>query len=260
MSLLASDLSYRQHGRALVDGVSLRVDPGQIHCIVGPNGAGKSTLLSLLSGERTAQGGTVRYNDQALNSLSLTQRARIRAVLPQRDLLSFAFSVEEVVRLGRMPSRQHASERESGIVEQALRATDVLDLRDQHYTDLSGGERARAQLARVLCQIWEPAEDGTRILLLDEPTASLDIAHQHRCLQWIKTFAATGVAVVVIVHDLNLAMSYADQVTLLSQGRVVACGTAGEVLTAENIASTYGIEVQIVHAPGRRQPIIATQI
>lgn len=260
MSLSAKDLLYRQHGRALVDGVSLQADAGEIHCIVGPNGAGKSTLLSLLSGERAVHGGTVHYGTQALSTLNLRQRARVRAVLPQRDLLSFAFSVEEVVRLGRMPSEQQTAARESEIVEQALHATDVVTLRNRHYTDLSGGERARVQLARVLCQIWEPAEQGSRILLLDEPTASLDIAHQHRCLQRIKNFAATGVAVIIIVHDLNLAMSYADQVTLLSEGRTVASGAAIEVLTAKNIETTYGIPVEIVQAAGRRQPIIAARI
>ncbi|MDP9141285.1 MAG: heme ABC transporter ATP-binding protein [Pseudomonadota bacterium] len=259
MSLRSTELSYRHDGRALLDGVSLHVEAGQIHCIVGPNGAGKSTLLSLLSGERAAQCGHVSYNGQPLMRLTLAQRAQIRAVLPQRDLLTFAFTVDEVVRLGRMPARQHGARREAEIVEQAMHATDVWALRDHDYTSLSGGERSRVQLARVLCQIWEPAEHGTRILLLDEPTASLDIAHQHRSLQWIKGFAATGVAVIVILHDLNLAMTYADQVTLLDQGRAVASGTPMDVLTEQNLESVYRIQVEILRTAHIPHPIVVAR-
>ncbi len=259
MSLRATDLSCRQDGRALLDGVSLHVEPGQLHCIVGPNGAGKSTLLSLLSGERAAQNGSVSYNGHPLTQLTLAQRAQVRAVLPQRDLLTFAFTVDEVVRLGRMPARQHGAEREAEIVEQAMRATDTWALRDHDYTTLSGGERSRVQLARVLCQIWEPAEQGARILLLDEPTASLDIAHQHRNLQWLKTFAANGVAIVVILHDLNLAMTYADQVTLLDQGRAIASGTPMEVLTEQNLESVYRIKVAILRTAQIPHPIIVAR-
>jgi iron complex transport system ATP-binding protein len=259
MSLRATDLSYRQDGRALLDGVSLHVEAGQIHCVVGPNGAGKSTLLSLLSGERAPQSGQVSYNGQALPQLTLAQRAQVRAVLPQRDLLTFGFSVDEVVRLGRMPAQQLSAAREARIVEQAMHATDVWALRDHDYTTLSGGERSRVQLARVLCQIWEPAEQGSRILLLDEPTASLDIAHQHRSLQWLRTFATSGVAIVIIVHDLNLAMSYADQVTLLDQGRTVASGTPTEVLTTQNLESVYRIQVEILRTAGLPHAIIVAR-
>ncbi|HEY1075351.1 MAG TPA: heme ABC transporter ATP-binding protein [Fontimonas sp.] len=253
-------LSYRRGDRALVDDVSLRVDAGQLHCIVGPNGAGKSTLLNLLSGERAPHSGAVQYNDRPLADIDLAQRARIRAALSQRDLLSFAFSVEEVVRLGRMPSRRQGPAREAQIVAEAMQATDVLALRERRYTELSGGERARVQLARVLCQIWEPTDDGTRILLLDEPTASLDIAHQHRCLQELRRFAASGVAIVLVVHDLNLAMSYADQVTLLGAGRAVASGAPEQALTAENLEAIYQLPLQIIPVPGRRQPIVAAPL
>lgn len=259
MSLHASGLCLRRGDRLLLDAVSLQVTPGELHCVVGPNGAGKSTLLSLLAGDRAPDAGSIRYGDQALAQLSLPQRARMRAALPQRDLLSFAFHAEEVVRLGRMPSRRHSAAREDEIVEQAMRATAAWALRDRDYTTLSGGERARVQLARVLSQIWSAEDADTRILLLDEPTASLDIAHQHQCLQQIRAFARTGVAVVVVLHDLNLAMAYADRITVLDRGRVAASGTPIESLTGPLLAEVYGIGVDILRAPGLAHPVISVR-
>jgi iron complex transport system ATP-binding protein len=249
--LHARDLRYRADGLELLRGVSLEAEPGKLHAVLGPNGAGKSTLLRLLSGECVAHSGAIMLNGRELGAWPLPQLARLRAVLPQQHELAFAFSVEEVVRLGRLPVMQHSPAREREIVEAVLELTATAYLRSRRYTALSGGERARVQLARVLAQIWEPVDLGARLLLLDEPTASLDLAHQHHCLRIARALAARGVAVVAVLHDPNLVLDYADRVTLLCCGEVVAQGIPAQALSAERLARVYGVPVEIGEVSGR---------
>ncbi len=240
MSLRAHQLQYIVRGKALLRDLTLNVPAGHLHVILGPNGAGKSTLLRLLAGDLAPNSGEILLSDQPLSGWSIADRARLRAVLPQRHELSFPFAAEEVVRLGRLAVGDDPS-----AVDAALHAADADALRYRRYTELSGGERARVQFARVLAQVWTPTPLGTRTLLLDEPTANLDLAHQHRCLRAARHFAATGVSVIAVLHDPNLAFAYADSVTLLSDGRIVAKGLPRDVLTAPILASVYDIPVEI---------------
>jgi iron complex transport system ATP-binding protein len=249
--LSARDLRYRAGQLDLLRDVSLEVAAGRVHAVLGPNGAGKSTLLRLLSGERTAHSGTITLGGRKLADWPLSQLARVRAVLPQHHELAFAFSVEEVVRLGRLAAAQHAPAREREILDAVLEMTATTYLRERRYTALSGGERARVQLARVLAQIWEPVDLGPRLLLLDEPTASLDLAHQHHCLRIARAFAAREVAVVVVLHDPNLVLDYADDVTLLCCGEVVAQGPPSQALHADRLERVYGVPVEVGEAAGR---------
>ncbi|MES0874325.1 heme ABC transporter ATP-binding protein [Sinimarinibacterium thermocellulolyticum] len=241
--LRAIELTQRIGDATVLRDVSLAVAPGTVHAILGPNGAGKSTLLGLLAGDRRPQSGSVQFNGRALADWPLTQLARLRAVLPQRHELSFAFAVEDVVALGRLPVRRGGGAHERAIVDAVLRATATDYLRGRPYTALSGGERARVQLARVLAQIWEPTAEGMRLLLLDEPTANLDLAHQHHCLRVARAFAAQGAAVITVLHDPNLVLAYADRVTLLCCGEVVAEGVPAEALTAARLQRVYGVPV-----------------
>lgn len=249
--LRARELHDRVRGVELLRGVSLEVAAGTVHAVLGPNGAGKSTLLRLLSGERTAHSGEISLGGRRLSDWSLPQLARLRAVLPQHHALTFAFSVEEVVRLGRLSALRQPAAQEQAIIDAALAMTATTYLRERRYTDLSGGERARVQLARVLAQIWEPVDLGPRLLLLDEPTANLDLAHQHHCLRIARAFAARGVAVMVVLHDPNLVLDYADTVTLLCCGEVVAQGTPPAVLRPDRLSQVYGVPVEIGEAAGR---------
>ncbi|MFC4253555.1 heme ABC transporter ATP-binding protein [Sinimarinibacterium flocculans] len=249
MTLHADGLGYRLGAQHLLRDVSLSVGPGEVHAILGPNGAGKSTLLNLLAGDRRVQAGTIAFNARPLTDWPLPQLATLRAVLPQRHELSFAFAVEDVVAMGRLPASASHPARERAIVDAALRLTATDHLRSRPYTALSGGERARVQFARVLAQIWDPPASGTRLLLLDEPTASLDLAHQHHCLRIARAFAAQGVAVIAVLHDPNLVFAYADSATLLCCGEVVAQGVPGEVLTAARIERVYGIPVEVSAEP-----------
>ncbi|MEK6805523.1 MAG: heme ABC transporter ATP-binding protein [Pseudomonadota bacterium] len=250
MSLTGEKLGFSVSDRTLLENVSLELQPGRVHAVLGPNGAGKSTLLRLLSGEHSIQNGAVRMNSRDLAAWNARERAQQRAVLPQGESLRFAFTAQQVVALGRLPCVQHGLQRETKIVKEALATAGVTHLAERVYPTLSGGERARVQFARVLVQIWEPVALGERFLLLDEPTASLDLAHQHSLLTTARRFAAGGVGVLAILHDPNLALGYADDVTLLKDGRLLAQGAATETLTTENLSALYGVEVRCLLSEG----------
>ncbi|PTU31943.1 heme ABC transporter ATP-binding protein [Stenotrophobium rhamnosiphilum] len=256
MSLRAVDVSSRIGTRTLLNQVSVNVEPGRVHAVLGPNGAGKSTLLKLLSGEQRATSGQVLLEDRDIKAWPAMERARRRAVLPQSESLSFDFTVRQVVSLGRMPCQLQTPTREREIISAALEATGVLNFDERLYPTLSGGERMRVQLARVLAQIWESA-DHPRYLLLDEPTASLDLAHQHSCLRLARRFAAEGTGVLLVLHDPNLALTYADDVTLLCCGQIVAQGSPAQVLTQKHLEHVYGVKIDILHSPTTQKPFIA---
>ncbi|MDZ3995379.1 heme ABC transporter ATP-binding protein [Pseudomonas sp. Teo4] len=236
--------------------IHLSVIPGQVLGVLGPNGAGKSSLLGVLCGELAPSQGRVTLRGRALSAWAGQERARRLAVLPQVSGLGFAFRVDEVVGMGRLP---HASgqQRDREIVEAALRAADAWHLVERSYLALSGGERQRVHLARVLAQLW-PGEAGTT-LLLDEPTSMLDPLHQHTTLQAVRTFAERGAAVLVILHDLNLAARYCDRILLLEQGRCHALAEPQAVLTPGALKVVFGIDVLVQEHPERGHPLIITR-
>lgn len=243
--LAARSVSVVLDGRPVLQDVSLSIVPGEVLALVGPNGAGKSTLLSVLSGERAPTSGTVMLDDRDLASFSPLDLARSRAVLTQDNSLAFPFRVIEVITMGRAPWNRTAElASDSAMIAWAAAQTDVEHLAGRRFTELSGGERARVSLARVLAQ-------GTGIVFLDEPTAALDLRHQEDVLRVARELAATGRAVVVVVHDLSLAGAVADRVALLSGGALVSLGPPAEVLTADAISEVYGLVVRVIDIDGR---------
>jgi iron complex transport system ATP-binding protein len=260
MRYAAERLCYRAGARLLVDGVSLAVEPGQVHALLGPNGAGKTTLLRLLAGELEPESGSIELNGRTLATLTPRERARQRAVLPQSHGLSFGFSGAQVVALGRLPCPRHGAADETRIVRDALELAGVAHLAGRSYPTLSGGERARVQLARAMAQVWEPLPDDTpRFLLLDEPTASLDLAHQHDCLRAVRALAERGLGVIVVLHDPNLALRYATHATLLGRGRVLEQGPPTQVITAEALEQLYGVPVRLLRPEGERLPVVVVR-
>ena len=232
-------------GRAeLLRGINLMLAPGCVTALLGPNGAGKSTLLSVLAGQRAPTQGQVWLAGRPVADWPHEALARVRAVMPQHSPVAFDFLAGDIVALGRYPHRQRPSPQEAAIVPAALALADVAHLADRHYASLSGGEQARTQLARVLAQLWEPAHDahGARWLPLDEPTAALDWAHQMQLMDTVRRWAhAQGVGVVAVLHDLNLALRYADHAVVMQQGQVVASGPCQQVLNADLVARVWQV-------------------
>lgn len=226
-------------GRALiVRGVSLDIAPGQCVGILGPNGAGKSTLLRIMAAVLPAAG-VVMLEGKTLAQWSAHERARCLAFVGQQTRLTFPFTVREVVLMGRTPYLQRwrqESELDLRITAESLRCTDMAHLAERDVMTLSGGEMQRTALARALAQ--QP-----RFLLLDEPTANLDLHHQVVVLQLLKDLTRSGVTVLAVLHDLNFAAALCTTVTLMKAGEIYATGAPEVVLTRENIRGVYGADV-----------------
>lgn len=238
---------YRVGALLLLDGVSFDLDSGQLLCILGPNGAGKTTLLRLLSGEENPSSGEIELLGRSLKQYSALELALQRAVLTQRREVSFPFKAYEVAFLGRLPYLEKRAENQEDhrATELALRQTSAKDFSERSYLTLSGGEQSRVDLARVLAQ-------APRLLLLDEPTNHLDPKHQVEVLMLCRQLVRAGWLVVVVLHDLNLASLFSDQVMLLHQGRIEALGSPSEVMQVERLEAVYGLPFALTqHRSGR---------
>jgi iron complex transport system ATP-binding protein len=245
--LEARDITYRVGGRALISGVSVRFEPGRLHLVVGPNGAGKSTLVKVLARLLRPHEGRVEYEGFDVSRAGELELAKRRAVLSQAVEVAFPLTVREVVMLGRHPhfgGRPGPSDEQ--VVDELMSFFEVTEFAERDYQTLSGGERQRANFARVLAQLWR-AGTSCRYLFLDEPLTFLDIRHQIEFMKKVRDFAAASDVVTVgVVHDLNLAARFADQVVLIDKGSVVADGAPREVLTAERIRDVFGVEPTFV--------------
>lgn len=262
MSLLEiRGLSVRAGNRTLVGGIDLTVERGELFGLIGPNGAGKSTLLKALAQLLPYQG-EIRLDRVPLAELSARERARRLAYLSQDDRLQWPISVRDLVALGRHPYRGSwwrdglraagDDHRDRRAIERALHATDVWSLRERRADTLSGGERARARLARVLAVEAE-------LLLADEPVAALDPMHQLRVMALLHAQCRAGRAVLVVLHDLTLASRFCDRLLLLDRGAPVAAGTVEAVLSTEHLARVYGVRAIVgehTDADGGRQRYI----
>ncbi|MEV0929331.1 heme ABC transporter ATP-binding protein [Streptomyces phaeochromogenes] len=244
-------LHVRLGGREVLSGVDVTARAGEVLALVGPNGAGKSTLLGALAADLPAAAGVVRVHGRPASEWSAQELALRRAVLPQSAALSFPFAVEEVVRMGRAPwaGRPEEDEDEAAVAS-AMAATEVSDFAGRSFSALSGGERARVALARVLAQ-------RTRLLLLDEPTAALDLRHQELVLRVCRARAHAGDAVVVVLHDLGLAAAYAHRVVILRAGRAVADGRPAEVFTDRLLSDVYQQPVEVFPHPRTGEVLVA---
>jgi iron complex transport system ATP-binding protein len=247
--LVASNITFRVGSKVLISEISAAFAPGSLHLIVGPNGAGKSTLVKVLARLLHPQTGTVEYEGSDVGHASEAELAKRRAVLSQAIEIAFPLTVREVVMMGRYP---HFSGRpgptDEHIVDEVMQHFDVVEFTHRYYQSLSGGERQRVNFARVLAQLWDHASvDSCRYLFLDEPLTFLDIRHQIDFMKRIKSFTnAANVVTVGVVHDLNLAARFADQILILNGGRIVANGTPSDVLTTERIRQVFGVDPTMV--------------
>ena len=237
-------------GRAIVKTVSMEVFPGEVLALVGPNGAGKSSILSLLAGDVQATSGRALLGEKEVSKYRPDEASRLRSVLMQANQVSFPFSVWEIVEMGRAPwARTPQIAEDDDAIEEALRLADVGHLSERQFNQLSGGERARVSLARVLAQ-------RTDLVLLDEPTAALDLKHQESVMTTIRGLADHGRGVVVVVHDLSVAAGYADRVAMVVEGKVEATGSPSEVIVADRVSRVYGVEVDIENVGHPPRPVV----
>ena len=232
------------HGRLEAVGVS--VAAGEVHALVGPNGSGKSTLLAVLAGDLAPNSGSVLIDGTEWSRIGAREAARRRALLAQETPLAFPFTVREVVSWGRLPWRgTDAATEDDSVVAEVIAEHDLGALLDRPVTALSGGERARVHLARVLAQ-------RAPVLLLDEADAALDLAGQAHLDAAVRRRREAGDAIVIVGHDLGRLAALADSATLLAHGRVVGQGRASTTLTAEALTRAYGVPVSTTTADGRR--------
>lgn len=243
-------LRVRLGERPVLDGVDTTVRAGEVLALVGPNGAGKSTLLGALAGDVPADSGEVLVDGAPVGSWSARDLALRRAVLPQSAPLAFPFPVEDVVRMGRAPwAGTAAADEDDPAVREAMAATEVTAFAGRPFPALSGGERARVALARVLAQ-------RAPLLLLDEPTAALDLHHQELVLRICRAQADAGRAVVVVLHDLGLAAAHADRIAVLADGRIAADGAPADVLSEDLLSTVYRHPVEVFAHPRTGEPLV----
>ena len=253
--LCADALSYRRGGYALLRDVSVSFRAGRLAALVGGNGVGKTTLLKLLAGH-PPDAGTVLLAGEPVVDKDPLALARRRGVLPQKDELNAPFTVREVVELAFSPFAGVVAASElTHNADQVMQCLEIAHFSERVYLSLSGGERQRTRIARVVLQVL-PGRESPRFLLLDEPMNALDVAWQHTVMRYLQGLAAAGYGVVAVIHDLNLARRYADDVCLLQRGRVAAFGETAKILNEENIRAVFGVEVALVESPVSPAPAI----
>jgi iron complex transport system ATP-binding protein len=233
--------------RWLVRDVCFTLVGGEVLAILGPNGAGKSTLLAALAGDITPAEGRILLGDRPLASYKAIDLAQRRAVLPQQTFVQFAFTAREIVEMGRAAIDPERVDR--AVIDRVLRETEAYDMQHRVFPTLSVGEQSRVSLARVLAQ-------ETPVLLLDEPTAALDLRHQQLVMELARQMAERGAALAVVLHDLNLASAYADRILLLREGRLAALGSPRETLTEPLLSDIFGCRVSVMPHPDTGLPLV----
>ncbi|GGP26374.1 heme ABC transporter ATP-binding protein [Silvimonas amylolytica] len=244
-------LRCQREGRTVIDAVSLHVAAGEVVGVLGANGAGKSSLLAAVAGDLPLNGGTITLAGQPITRLRQRQLARQRTLLPQTSALEFDLPVPEVVAMGAYPFDELTAMQIEQLVSTTLTRADASELATRHYAGLSGGEQQRVQFARVLLQTLAACQvNGNAVLLLDEPTGSLDPRHQHGLLASVRALAQEqGIAVLVVLHDVNLAARWCDRLLLLKAGREVAQGAPQAVLQAETLCAVYDMPARVLVDP-----------
>ncbi len=247
-------LSIQQ--QTLLDNVSLDFQTGQFIGLIGPNGAGKSTLLKLLSGLSEPSAGVVRLQGQPLKNYTRRDIAQQVSFVPQDTSINYAFSVKEIVAMGRNPhlgAFQPEAEQDLAIIAEALEKTDLASLADRPVDQLSGGERQRVFIARSLAQ-------QTSVLLMDEPTASLDLCHQLEILSLLRNLAEQGHLVIVAIHDLDMASRFCHRLVIMSKGTIAAEGKPHDVITPQNLRDHFAIEACVEAYPGSSESLRITPL
>lgn len=248
------NISHRIGEKTILSDISFEVNPGEFLVIIGPNGAGKTTLLRSLCKDFKPQQGSIHFLGRDLDTYRTGELARIRSVLTQSNDIAINFTVEELVGMGRYPHYDNRPRpRDLSIIRTVMEELEIMHLKDRDYYSLSGGEKQRVQLARVLVQIHD---QETSVLFLDEPINGLDLLYQQLILEEARKYARKGRYVISILHDLNLASQYADKVLVLKEGKMVSYGKRADTLTEATITETYNTRVKLIHDPQIDYPLV----
>ncbi len=247
MSLILKNISYKAGDVNILNDVSLSVEKGEIVSLVGPNGAGKSTLLNILTGDINPDSGEVFYENFNLNELNILDRSFYRSVMSQSQQIVFDFSVKEIIEMGWLDKgNAQFSEHFDQAVLNISSVCQLDNLLERKFNRLSGGEQRRVHFARTLLQLWRPSDSmDPAYMLLDEPTANLDLYFEIKLMEIIKKKAVNNVGVFLILHDLNLAAKFSDKIALINKGKIVSYGTPKEVLKPNILEEIYNLKMDV---------------
>ena len=253
MSLNLKSVSLKLDNRQILKDVSLEINEGEIVSVIGPNGAGKSTLLNVLTGDISPDSGDTIYDNKQLNKISIQERAFTRSVMSQMQTLVFNFNVKDVIEMGWLQrGNSDFSSNFSMAFEAVTTECNVNNLVHRKFNSLSGGEQRRVHFARTLLQLWRPSQSNDpRYLLLDEPTANLDLSSEMLLMNILKARASSNVGILVILHDLNLASHFADKIAIMKDGEIKAFGKPEEVMTDDFLTSIYEVPIKVKYDPLR---------
>ena len=253
MSLNLESVSLKLDNRQILKDVSLEINEGEIVSVIGPNGAGKSTLLNVLTGDINPDSGEIFYDNKQLKQISIQERAFTRSVMSQMQTLVFNFSVKDVIEMGWLQrGNSDFSNNFSMAFENVTKECNVHNLIHRKFNSLSGGEQRRVHFARTLLQLWRPSESNDpRYLLLDEPTANLDLSSEMLLMNILKKRASLNVGILVILHDLNLASHFADKIAIIKDGEIMAFGEPEKIMKDAFLTSVYEVPIKVKHDPLR---------
>jgi len=253
MSLNLKSVSIKLDNRQILKDVSLEINEGEIVSVIGPNGAGKSTLLNILTGDISPDSGDTIYDNKQLNKISIQERAFTRSVMSQMQTLVFNFNVKDVIEMGWL--QRGNSDFSSNFLmafEAVTKECNVHNLVHRKFNSLSGGEQRRVHFARTLLQLWRPSQSNDpRYLLLDEPTANLDLSSEILLMNILKARASSNVGILVILHDLNLASHFADKIAIMKGGEIKASGKPEEIMRDDFLTSIYEVPIKVKYDPLR---------
>ncbi len=255
--LRTENISYSVGKKQILKNISLEFVPGEFNMILGPNGSGKSTFLKIFSGEINGYEGNVYYGDKKIGAIKKEELAKKRAVMSQQPELNFPLSVEEVIMMGRYPHFAfNPGKRDEIICNEVMDRMNLRSFKERNYLTLSGGEKQRVQFARVLAQVWEKPGSVTRHLFLDEPLASLDINYQQEFLQIARSFLGADTIITAVIHDINLAIQYADKLFFFKEGELAALGNPSSILSEKLIRDIFNVKATIISNPLSGSPLV----
>ena len=253
MSLSLKSVSLKLDNRQILKDVSLEINEGEIVSVIGPNGAGKSTLLNVLTGDISPDSGDIIYDNKQLNKISIQERAFTRSVMSQMQTLVFNFNVKDVIEMGWLQrGNSDFSSNFSMAFEAVTTECNVHNLVHRKFNSLSGGEQRRVHFARTLLQLWRPSQSNDpRYLLLDEPTANLDLSSEMLLMNILKARASSNIGILIILHDLNLASHFADKIAIMKDGEIKAFGKPEEIMKDDFLTSIYEVPIKVKYDPLR---------